>query len=152
MERALTVVESIDEDEELLRNAGELASNVDATLVILSILTEEEYENNAETLERIANRENTSYGNKTGLSIARKPAEEAGETVLQEIDVEYEAVGVVVDSDSKSTKIIEVAEDRECDHVFIRGKRRSPTGKALFGDTAQSVILNFDGMITLATE
>jgi len=35
--------------------------------------------------------------------------------------------------------------------VFVRGRRRSPTGKAVFGDTAQAVILNFDGFVTVAT-
>lgn len=152
MDHPLVVVESIDENEELLHEAGKLAASVNATVVLLSILTQEEYENNAKTLERIANRENTSYGEETRLGVARTAAEEAGKSVLREIGVEYEAVGAVVGKGSKSTKIVEVAEGYNCTHVFINGKQRSPTGKAVFGDTAQSVILNFDGLVTIMTE
>jgi len=32
--------------------------------------------------------------------------------------------------------------------VFLTGKKRSPTGKAVFGDRSQAIILNFDGPVT----
>ena len=43
--------------------------------------------------------------------------------------------------------LAEVAEANSCDYVFILGQRRTPAGKVIFGDTAQSVILNFNGYV-----
>lgn len=39
--------------------------------------------------------------------------------------------------------------DYNCDHVFAIGNYRSPTGKAVFGDTAQRLILSFPGYVTV---
>ena len=64
-------------------------------------------------------------------------------------DVEYEAVGMLGD---KEEQILELAHERDCDHIFISGRKRSPTGKALFGDLAQSVLLKFDGTVTIRTD
>jgi hypothetical protein len=36
--------------------------------------------------------------------------------------------------------------------VFLAGRKRSPTGKALFGDQTQAVILDFDGAVTVITK
>ncbi|ELZ06028.1 universal stress protein [Natrialba asiatica] len=44
--------------------------------------------------------------------------------------------------------LVVVAAEYDCKHVFIAGDKRSPTGKALFGDEAQSVLLHFDGPVT----
>jgi nucleotide-binding universal stress UspA family protein len=62
------------------------------------------------------------------------------------MDVEFDTIGVV---GHVKEDVIAVAEREGCDHVFIAGKRRSPSGKAIFGDVTQSIILNFDGMVTV---
>ena len=36
-------------------------------------------------------------------------------------------------------------------HLSSPGQQRSPSGKALFGDTAQQVVLNFPGPVTIVT-
>jgi nucleotide-binding universal stress UspA family protein len=45
--------------------------------------------------------------------------------------------------------VLQVARRKDCDHVFLSGGKRSPAGKALFGDFAQSVLLGFDGYVTV---
>ncbi|GAB7018943.1 universal stress protein [Halostagnicola bangensis] len=63
-------------------------------------------------------------------------------------DIPYtvrEVVGRIPDD------VLEIAAERECDHIFVSGKGRSPAGKAIFGDVAQSVILEFDGPVTVLT-
>ncbi|MFC6725558.1 universal stress protein, partial [Halobium palmae] len=64
-------------------------------------------------------------------------------------DVELSVVARTTDDVAET--VLEVAQERGCDHAFLLGKRRSPTGKALFGDVAQQVVLNFDGYVTLST-
>ncbi|ELZ56176.1 MULTISPECIES: universal stress protein [Halorubrum] len=45
--------------------------------------------------------------------------------------------------------IVEVAAEIDADNVTVSGRRRSPTGKVLFGSTAQSVVLAADCPVTV---
>lgn len=151
MDRALAVVDSSEATSDVIREAGELAAGVDASVVVLSALTRDEYENDAAVLSTIESVEGSSY-DKDPRRIARATAEQYAEDHLSDIDVAYETMGVVVDGDDRPETIIETADAEGCDYIFLVGKRRSPTGKALFGDTAQGVILNFDGHVVITTE
>lgn len=54
-------------------------------------------------------------------------------------DVEYEVRGRV---GQQADLIVATAEDVAAERVFVAGRARSPTGKAVFGSTAQSVMLS----------
>jgi nucleotide-binding universal stress UspA family protein len=150
MDRALVVVDDTEQHRRLLREAGELAAGVGARLFLYSPMTEEEYESNYDTMESIAEIEGTGYGEGSVVEAAIGVGENLAEDVFDDIDVDYRVIGEVID-ENVADAVIETAEERGCDHVFVRGRRRSPTGKAVFGDTAQAVILNFDGFVTVAT-
>ena len=148
MKRALAVVEASESAKELVREAGELTAGVGAELVLLHVTTNEEYEDTRTSLERIPNLE-SSYTAGQALEGARQFAEDLGREVLDGIDVEYEVTGRLGD---ERDEILNAADEFGCDHVFLAGRKRSPTGKALFGDRTQSVILDFDGAVTVVTE
>lgn len=151
MNRALAVVESSETAADVIREAGELAAGVDASLVVLSAMTDDEYESDAAVLSTIEEIEGSSY-DKDPERIARLTAERDAEEHLSDVDVAYETKGVIVDEGERGAAILEAADAEGCDYVFLVGKRRSPTGKALFGDTAQSVILNFDGHVVVTAK
>jgi len=64
------------------------------------------------------------------------------ESALEERGVPYTVRGRTVDGESVGEAIVGVAEDVGADLVVVGGRRRSPTGKAVFGSTAQDVMLD----------
>ena len=148
MERALAVVEATEAAKDLVREAGELARGVNAELVLVHVTDEEEYAERREAMEQIPDH-TVAYSVGRASDGARDFAEDIGKEVLADSDIEFEAVGRVGD---KRDRILETAERHGCDHVFLTGRKRSPTGKAIFGDTAQQIILDFDGAVTVVTE
>lgn len=60
-------------------------------------------------------------------------------TALQEANVECEVRGVIGEP---GEAFVNLAESIDADLLYIQGRGRNPTGKALFGSTAQTVLLN----------
>lgn len=147
MQHALVVVSSTEGSKELVKEAGKLAAGVDAELTLLHVTTEERYNDTYRELQSIS-----SYGGEYGVYQAEQGAanfaEDIAREVLSEIDVEYNAVGALGDP---VEMVLNHAENQGCDHVFVSGRTRSPTGKALFGDETQQIILEFDGPVTVLT-
>ncbi|EMA06402.1 universal stress protein [Haloferax denitrificans] len=153
MDRGLVLIENTDSHADLLREAREHALGADADLVLLVTLTEDEFEETQEVLDTIGDVEHTSYTEQDAFRGAMNDAEEVAREVFSTDDeVSYDIVPRIASEKERAETVIEVAEAEGADHVFILGRNRSPTGKALFGDLAQFVILNFDGYVTLHTE
>lgn len=152
MNRALVMIESTDFAERLAREAGELAAGVDADLKLLAIMEEDEYEHDIETMSTIADVEGTSYSPDDVKESGRQFARDIARTELDDLEVEYEPLCAVIEDEKKASRIVAIAEEHGCDHIFVSGRKRSPTGKAIFGDTAQRVIHNFDGLVTVVTD
>ena len=150
MHRALVVADSTEASRDLVHEAGELTAGVDAELVVLATLSEAGYERDREVLDTIAAAERTTYRTDSIREHAGSIAHDIAEEALAGLDVDYETRGVVLDGRDRGSAIVDEAESANCDHLFLAGIRRSPTGKAVFGDTTQSVILNFSGKTTVA--
>ncbi|MCO8246673.1 MULTISPECIES: universal stress protein [unclassified Haladaptatus] len=149
MERGVVAIDTTDTHRDLLREAGTYAAASDAELVVLAFLDESEYEADVETLESVGEVENVNYDTGAVTEAAANEATEFAAEVLDGMDVDFRTVVAVVDDKERGTRVIEAGEKYDCDHAFVVGKSRSPTGKALFGDFAQRVVLNFDGYVTL---
>ena len=147
MDHALAVVGADEVTKDLVREAGELAEGVGAKLTLICVTTEEEYDEEREALEALPRGE-VSYSITQALDGARNFARDIGRELLEDLDVEYETAGAIGD---RGDTILLEAERRGCDHIFLTGQRRSPTGKAIFGDVTQQVILDFEGPVTVVT-
>jgi nucleotide-binding universal stress UspA family protein len=71
----------------------------------------------------------------------REFAATQAEQATTDIDVPYEAVGLIGDT---TDEILQYADDLDARIIVVGPKKRSPTGKVLFGSVAQSILLNAD--------
>ncbi|WP_049941945.1 universal stress protein [Haloterrigena turkmenica] len=151
MENALVVVDDTETHRTLLAEAGRLAHDTGAKLTVLGWITPDQVDETADNIEAIEQVEGTSYSEPDPAATATQFARQFAEGVFDSFDesVEFTADGIVTKENERADAIIEAAERLGCDHVFIVGRRRSPTGKAVFGDVAQRILLNFDGTVTL---
>jgi nucleotide-binding universal stress UspA family protein len=147
MERPLVVVSSDDRSKDMLREAGELAAGVGAELIVLHVTTEEEFQENQDNLAKTS-AGTSMYNVETAQEGARQYAANLGREVLDGLNIEFIPIGVIGE---RRDEILTTARKQDCDYVFISGKKRSPTGKALFGDETQSIILNFEGSVVVRT-
>lgn len=151
MDRALFVAQYDNEDTRaLLREAGELAAGVNAELIVLHVMDEEDYEAVAESRRelRSVDAELTQLGGyplTEAAEDAERAAERIGWDVLEDLPLEWLAVGTV---GRESREILDAAAEFDVDHLFVVGERRSPSGKAVFGDLAQQLLLEFSGPVT----
>lgn len=148
MDHALAVVGPTETAKALTREAGELAAGVDAELTLLHVTDEDEYDEQREQLAQIS-RGDSTYSVGQAVEGARAYASDIGREVLEDVDVPYEAAGSVGE---RVETILSEARRRDCDHIFIAGRKRSPTGKALFGDDTQELILDAEVPVTVVTE
>ncbi|WP_222912911.1 universal stress protein [Natrinema sp. SYSU A 869] len=151
MDNALVVIDDTDTHRTLLEEAGKLSHDTGAKLTVLAWITPDQVDETAASLEVIEQVEGTSYGEPDSNSAAQQFAQQFADDVFESVDdsIDFTPEGIVVEDDERADEIIAAAERLECDHIFIVGRRRSPTGKALFGDVAQRILLNFDGTVTL---
>ncbi|AHG03563.1 universal stress protein UspA [Halobacterium sp. DL1] len=147
MDRAIAVVEASDSAKALVREAGELAAGVDAELVLLHVTTDDEYSERREAMASIPDLD-VNYTLDEAVDGAQKFARDVGRDVLADVDIDAESVGRIGE---KGDEVLALADERDADHIFVAGRKRSPTGKAIFGDVTQRIILEFDGAVTVVT-
>lgn len=79
--------------------------------------------------------------NPSGASATQLASVHRAEEYLEERDVQ---IDINESSGDAATEIVAMADEVDADIICVGGRKRSPTGKALFGSVAQSVILSTD--------
>ncbi|WP_435362106.1 universal stress protein [Haloarchaeobius sp. DFWS5] len=85
--------------------------------------------------------------NPEGASVSQLSTVRQVQEVLDEADIDSE---LAESSGSPANEIIDHANDIDADCICVSGRKRSPAGKALFGSTAQAVILDAERPVLVA--
>lgn len=139
LETILLAVGQSDEGglDKLAETTVDLAGPADATVEMAHVFTEPEYEQARENLAFDPDSEVTpdviARRNVTIRSLSETMADTA---------IDYTEHGRIADSDDIGQQIVALAQELDADLVIIGGEKRSPTGKAVFGSTAQEVLMN----------
>ncbi|WP_222913800.1 universal stress protein [Natrinema sp. SYSU A 869] len=131
-------------DQKLLSAAKKHAIGTETEILFCRIIDEKQFQNN---LQRRVKSDRAVESVDDMEEIATTDAEAITKEAFGS-DVPYTVVGIV---GTIPDDLIQLADERDCDHIFVSGKSRSPAGKAVFGDVAQSIILHFDGPVTVTT-
>ena len=133
----LAAVDERERSKQVVEIAYDLATAYDEPLVVLHVIPVETFESHKDTLSKIDGFQDFSISQQaTGAKeVARRFVRES----LDEVDWDrvepMGRVGTVTD------EILSVSRDVEPRFLVISGRRRSPTGKAIFGNTAQDILL-----------
>lgn len=116
--------------EALAAAVTEVAEPTGARVVLLHVFGEDDFENVRDQLDQ-------SEASPTAAARRQKTVRDLTDA-FDDASVQYDVRGRVGE---RADAIVAEAEDVAADRVFVAGRARSPTGKAVFGSTAQSVML-----------
>ncbi|MFP9192401.1 universal stress protein [Natronosalvus vescus] len=120
---------------ELAEAVIEVGRPAGSTVVLGHVFTQDEYD---DVLERLAFDPDAEAVDPDDVA-GRHATIRDLRRLLEDAGVEYVIRGAVGDH---GRTIVDLATDVDADRVIVGGRKRSPTGKAVFGSTAQEVLLS----------
>ncbi|QKY16581.1 universal stress protein [Halorubrum sp. CBA1229] len=147
IETVLLAVGTEDETqtEQIAREAIAVAGPTGAEVVLTHVFTDEEFDGIRSKLGV----DDSSEGSTPDAVAERHTTTRALAKALDEAGVDYSIRGAVGDH---ADEVVGVASAVEADRVVVGGRRRSPTGKAVFGSVAQEVILSSPCPVTFVRD
>lgn len=124
----------------VLEVAHDLAMTYGDELVALNVLPEDEFDDHMREIRQLDEFADFSFTQEE-----RKVAMIAKRVVTETIgEFDDERMSTVGRIGQPASEIRQVADEVDARYVVIGGRKRSPTGKAIFGSTTQTVLLNAD--------
>lgn len=130
----MTVVAAVDEDtdREILLEAEQLAIDRDHELHVVHVMSESEFRE----LEEASIAETN---HPIDLDTIRDQAASTADKIASGNVSKYNAVGL---EGEEASRIVQYLSEIDASYVVLGVRKMSPVGKAMFGSTAQSILLN----------
>ena len=132
----MVIVAAVDRSESAARVVAEadaLAAAFDDEIHVVHVVSRSKFMNQRRT--------SAETGDEPSLDHIREVATDAAREAAASLDAPSEAVGLVGEP---ADRIVEYADEAGARYVVVSPRARSPTGKAVFGSVAQSVLLKSD--------
>jgi nucleotide-binding universal stress UspA family protein len=134
----LGVINDIERSKRAVRIGYDLATRYDDTLSVLYVIPRDDYEEHKKSLQDITEFSDFTLDQEQGS--AERFAREFAQETVDNVDMSrIEPLGRVGDV---ADEVLKEADRTDPRYLVISGRRRSRVGKALFGDTAQKILLN----------
>jgi nucleotide-binding universal stress UspA family protein len=130
----MAIIAAVDRSEKSSRVVDEsarLAAAFDDTVHVVHALTRSEFLDLGIT--------GAQTENSKDMEQIRSAAAEMAEQSVSGLDVPYETIGLVGEP---ADAVVEYAKEQNAKYIVVGPRKRSRTGKALFGSKAQSILLN----------
>ena len=130
----MVIIAAVDRSKEakhVVAEAAALAEAFDVPLHIAHVISRTEFTE--------LGKEKTRDGRSIDLDEIRETAADFAGAAAEDIAVPYETVGLI---GKAAEEINKYADRQNAKYVVIGGRKRSPTGKALFGSVSQQILLN----------
>lgn len=127
----------------LAATAADIADPSNARIVLAHVFDDDEYES-ARTQLNFADESEVT----PSVIAERKATVRNLGDALAGTDIEVTAHGRLSNGASRGQQLVELADEVDADMVVLGGRDRSPAGKALFGSTAQEVMLESSCPVT----
>lgn len=127
----VAAVENAERDRQVMAEGAALADAFNEELHVIHVLDREDLEKS---------RMSDSTDSRPSMNVAQ---DTAAEIASLETD-EYTPVGRI---GTPTTEIQNYTEEVEARYLVIGGRKRSPIGKAMFGSTTQSLLLNVESSV-----
>lgn len=156
----LAAIDGEDGSDVVVETGADLAAAFDEELAVMHVMSEDHYESVRNRLTKgesvtypIETKAHVSVSSSAGGSGEGYPIDAAADDAAavagsvveralgEEPDVDVRTVGRVGEA---TGEIAEELERSDARYLVIGGRKRSPVGKALFGSTTQSILLNTD--------
>ena len=139
LERILLAVGQGDKNriDALAATVVDVAEPADATVELAHVFTNDEYDEFRGSLRFDPQSEVTP----TAVAERHETIRLLGDA-LDEAGLSYSVHGSLSNGTSQGARVIELAEFVDADLIIVGGRKRSPTGKAVFGSTAQEVMMH----------
>lgn len=138
----VAAVDQSDRASRTVKEAEELSTAFDDTVHVVHALTKSDMVK----MEGVhATRPNVQISDDE----VREMATEIASSAVADFDMPSEPVGLI---GSAKTEIVDYAAEQNARYIVVAGRKRSPTGKTVFGSVAQSIILNSECPTVISVE